>query len=141
MAPGQVPSAHVGGAFGVSVPFESLASGHDAGFHLSGFVDYHLPAEVLGLRGELSYQRFEPKPGASERANQAFGFVLNAVYYIPGHAFHPYFIGGMGAYRTTDNSSRPGFNAGWGIHIPLTGMSAFFEARILQLLGNHPSYL
>ena len=138
---GQLASGHPGAAFGVSLPTGQLSDGHGSGFHLAGFMEYSAPTELMGLRAELFYQRFEPRQGLAAGASQAVGLIANAVYHIPGRAYHPYLIGGMGAYRVTDESTRLGFNMGAGFEIPLTGISARFEARIHKVLTDRSSYL
>ena len=137
---GQLGSGQTGGAFGVSLPVGPLASGHQAGFNLSGFAEYHAPSEPMGVRAELLYERFEAVQNSTVGANQAIGATINAVYHIPGRAYHPYLIGGMGAYKVTAESTCPGFNGGAGIEIPLTGMRAYFEARVHKVLTARSSY-
>jgi hypothetical protein len=131
----------MGVSFGMSLPTGALSSAYGAGFNLSGLVEYTAPPEPMGLRAEIFYQRFEANQGVTGGANQALGVIANAVYHIPGRAYHPYLIGGMGAYRVTDETTRPGLNAGAGIDIPLTGMSAHFEARLHKVFTDHSSYV
>lgn len=139
---GGLSAGHLGAGFGVSFPTGSLARNHASGFNLSGIAEYHAPGQTMGVRGELFYERFGAKTGATGvRATQATAAIVNAVYHFQNPSFHPYLIGGMGLYRVTGNGSRPGFNAGVGIRIPLTGMTAYFEARLHKVLTDGSSYL
>ncbi|MGH7670160.1 MAG: hypothetical protein ACRENQ_11780, partial [Gemmatimonadaceae bacterium] len=67
--------------------------------------------------------------------------IIDAIYHIPGSSLNAYFIGGMGIYSVTGNGTKPGFNGGVGIRIPLTGMTAYFEARLHKVLTDNSSYL
>ena len=139
---GGLSAAHLGASLGVSLPTGGLSSGHAPGFNLAGLAEYQAPGQVMGIRGELFYERFPAKSGASNvKASQAVAGIVNAVYHFQTPAFHPYLIGGMGLYRVTDGGSRPGFNGGVGIQIPLTGMTAFFEARIHKVLTDGSPYV
>ena len=43
--------------------------------------------------------------------------------HIPGYAFRPYVIGGMGLYHISDDGNHPGINVGMGIGLlPVTGI-------------------
>ncbi|HEU4990513.1 MAG TPA: outer membrane beta-barrel protein [Gemmatimonadaceae bacterium] len=142
LAQGGLSAGHLGAAFGVSFPTGQLAHAHASGFHLAGLAEYEAPGQDMGVRGELFYERFGAKAGAGgARAVQAGAAIVDAVYHFQGTSFHPYLIGGMGLYRVTGNGSRPGFNAGAGIRIPLSGMTAFFEARLHKVLTDGSSYL
>ena len=140
-AQGGLSSAHLGGAFGVSLPLGGLADDHASGFNLSGSAEFEAPTEAMGVRGELFYEHFPSKAGVpSAHAAEAGAAIINAIYHFQGASFHPYLIGGMGIYRATDHGSSPGFNGGVGIKIPLTGMTAYFEMRVHKILTNGSSY-
>ena len=142
LAQGGLSAGHLGASFGISFPTGSLARNHASGFNLAGIAEYEAPGQVMGVRGELFYERFGAKTGvAGARAVQTGAAIIDAVYHFQGSSFHPYLIGGMGLYRVTGNGSRPGFNGGVGIRIPLTGMTAYFEARLHKVLTDGSSYL
>jgi hypothetical protein len=139
---GGLSAAHLGAAFGISFPVGDLSSGHSSGFNLAGTADFNAPGQAMGLRGELFYEHFSAKNGYGGAGSaQAAATIVNAVYHFQGQSFHPYLIGGMGLYWVTQQSARPGFNAGAGFDIPLTGMTAHFEARIHKVLTNGRSYV
>ena len=96
----------------------------------------------MGIRGEFFYERFGGKANvAGARSVQTTAGIIDAIYHVPGSALHAYFIGGMGIYNVTGDGTKPGFNGGLGIRIPLTGMTAYFEARLHKVLTDNSSYL
>ncbi len=141
-AQGGLSAGHLGASFGVSFPTGALSGTHATGFNMSGLAEYQAPGQAMGIRGELFYERFGAKTGTTNvHAVQTFAGIVNAVYHFEGSTFHPYLIGGMGLYAVSDNRSSPGFNFGAGIEIPLSGMTAHFEARLHKVLTNRTSYL
>jgi hypothetical protein len=139
---GGLSAAHLGAAFGVSFPTGALSRQHSAGFNLAGTAEYEAPGQAMGLRGEIFYEHFAARPGvAGARSEQTTAAVVSAVYHLQGYSFHPYLIGGMGLYDVSPGGTHPGFNAGLGIRIPLTGMTAYFEARLHKVLTDGSSYL
>ncbi|HVA58248.1 MAG: hypothetical protein WBQ26_11390 [Gemmatimonadaceae bacterium] len=142
VAQGGLSAGHLGAAFGVSLPTSSLSHEHSAGFNLAATAEYRAPLETVGVRGELFYEHFAAKPQAvGAHSVQATAAIVSAVYHIQGVSYHPYLIGGMGLYHVTASGTNPGFNGGLGIEIPLTGMTAYFEARLHKVLTNGSSYL
>jgi hypothetical protein len=140
-AQGGLSAAHLGAAFGVSMPTGSLSAQHSAGFNLAAVAEYLAPFQQMGVRGELFYEHFATKPqSVGAHAAQATAAIINAVYHVQGSALHTYLIGGMGLYHVTANGTNPGFNAGVGIEIPLSGMTAYFEARLHKVLTNNSPY-
>jgi hypothetical protein len=141
-AQGGLSSAHLGGAFGISFPVGGLSRDHASGFNLSGSAEFEAPMELMGVRGEVFYEHFPASADAAgAHAAQASAAIINAVYHFQGVSYHPYLIGGMGVYNTTGNGTNPGFNGGMGIKIPLSGMTAYFEARLHKVLTNGSSYV
>ncbi len=141
-AQGGLSAGHLGAAFGVSFPTGSLSRDHASGFNLAATAEYLAPFQSVGVRGELFYEHFAAKPQApGAKAVQTAAAIVNAVYHIQGQAFHPYLIGGMGLYHVTGNGASPGFNGGAGIQVPLTGMTAYFEARLHKVLTSGSSYV
>ncbi|HET7631003.1 MAG TPA: hypothetical protein VFK16_01670 [Gemmatimonadaceae bacterium] len=141
-AQGGLSAGHFGAGFGVSIPTGALANTHSAGFNLSWNASYQAVDQPMGIRGELFYQRFGAKAGATGvKASQAFAGVVDGEYHFQGFAFHPYLIGGLGLYHVTDAGTHPGFNGGVGIRIPLVGMTAYFEARLHKVLTDTRSYV
>lgn len=135
-----VPFPFFGGSVGISIPFGGLADSHSAGFNFAGVVEYRVPTDAVGLRGELGYEHFDAKANVAGSPINAVAVTLNALYYVPGYAYRPYVIGGMGVYHVYQ-SNRPGLNGGAGIDIPLPGAAAFFEARLHWALTDGTSYV
>ncbi len=142
LAQGGLSAGHLGAAVGISFPTGALARTHASGFNLGGIAEYEAPGQAMGIRGEVFYERFGGKATVSgARAVQTTAGIIDAIYHVPGSALNAYFIGGMGVYNVTGNGTNPGFNGGIGIRIPLTGMTAYFEARLHKVLTTNSSYL
>lgn len=114
---------------GISLPIGHLAESVAPGFNLGALAQYRAPGEALGVRGEVLYQHF-PAKDSSHTSASSTAATLNVLYDVPGYQFRPYFIGGMGFYHLSHQGNHPGLNAGMGIDIPLTGLSAHLEARM-----------
>ena len=137
----QLPTVQLGGAAGISIPTGHLGQVYSAGFNLSGLAQMHAPTEAVGARAEVLWERFGHKESAPTAGSKdALALVLNAMYFVPEYALRPYFIGGMGFYSVTDQGNHPGFNLGLGMDIPLSGMSAHFEARLHRVLTDGAKY-
>lgn len=142
LAQGGISAAHLGAAVGISFPTGALSRTHASGFNLGGIAEYEAPGQPMGIRGEVFYERFGGKTTvAGSRSVQTTAGIIDAVYHVPESSLNVYFIGGMGIYNVTGNGTKPGFNGGLGIRIPLTGMTAYFEARLHKVLTDNSSYL
>ena len=132
----------VGGSAGISIPTGHLSDAYAAGFNLSGLVQFRAPSEAVGVRGEVLWEHLGHKETLvnADNKNSVAG-ILNAMYFVPGYAVRPYFIGGMGFYHVSDQGNRPGFNFGLGMDIPLSGLSAHLEARLHKVLVDNGSYM
>ncbi|HEY9226656.1 MAG TPA: outer membrane beta-barrel protein, partial [Gemmatimonadaceae bacterium] len=122
----------------------SLATGdfgdrNDAGYSMIVGVGMAQRGSPLSFRLEGMYNAFEQK-FAPRRTATANGLTANTIYEFatPRNTFTPYFIGGIGMYSTrepfddrfeTDSRTDVGWNLGAGLRFPLTGFSAYFEAR------------
>ena len=137
-----IPGAQVGGAAGISIPTGHLGEVYSAGFNLSGLVQLRTPEEAVGVRAEALWEQFGHKDSAPNAGTKdAVAFALNAMYFVPGYAIRPYFIGGMGLYHVSGQGNHPGFNFGLGMDIPMTGLSAHFEARLHRVLTDGSRYM
>jgi hypothetical protein len=126
-----------GGTAGVAIPIGALADDHAAGYLFGGLVEYGVTGQPYALRGELLYQRFPLK------ANRPTGDDVNLwslgstiVYKLQQSAMNTFVTGGIAIYSGTGYGTRPGFNVGTGIEIPLTGFSATGEARLHLMLAD-----
>ena len=141
-AQGGLSAGHLGAAVGISFPTGALARTHASGFNLGAIAEYEAPGQPMGVRGELFYERFGGKTGvAGSRSAQATAGIIDAIYHVPDSPLNAYFIAGMGIYDVTGNGTSPGFNGGLGIRIPLSGMTAYFEARLHKVLTNNSPYV
>jgi hypothetical protein len=128
-----------GAAAGLSAPMGDFKDVVDAGYHLTGIVNFSAPLAPVGFRGEVSFNQFNIKStaglGTSAKDNILSG-TANAVISTPG-MMGLYGIGGLGMYRgsvsctgcTSDATTKVGFNAGAGFKFGLSGFAAFVEAR------------
>ena len=126
---------------GISIPVGSLAETHVAGFAAGALAQYRAAGEALAVRGELHYESFAPKQTLDIEPKRAVIGTINVLYHVPGYDFRPYVIGGMGFYSLSGQRNYPGLNAGFGIDIPLTGLSAHLEARVHRALVDGPGYV
>lgn len=134
------PRPLIGFSGGISIPAGGLSRTQQSGFNLGALAEYHAPGEAVGIRGELNFEQFSKKQDAP-KSRSATELTINALYDIPGYAFRPYFIGGMGFYHLTEQGNHPGFNIGTGINIPLTGFTAHMEARVHWAMTDGPSFI
>jgi opacity protein-like surface antigen len=121
----------------------------DLGYHVGGLVQWTGPELPIGIRGDVVYHRFSEKGSGGGTANILAGTV-NGVWMFPidaGAPISPYLIGGVGFYHLsvsctgcTDNSANKfGLNGGGGISFPLSGFSAFVEARYHHIFTDNGS--
>lgn len=135
------PRPLIGFSGGISIPAGGLSRTQQAGFNLGALAEYHAPGEAVGIRGELNFEQFSKKQNSGASSRSATELTINALYDIPGYAFRPYLIGGMGFYHLTEQGNHPGFNIGTGINIPLTGFTAHMEARVHWAMTDGPSFI
>ena len=124
-----------GGTAGVAIPIGRIADDHSAGYLLGGLVEYGVTGQPYALRGELLFQRFSLKSGHVGDNVNLFSLGSTIVYKLqPSNAF---LTGGIAIYSGNSGlGTRPGFNAGAGVEIPLTGFSATGEARLHLMLAD-----
>jgi opacity protein-like surface antigen len=124
----------------------------DLGYHFGGLVQWNGPDLPIGFRGEVVYHRFSLKEnlqndaGLSDANASIVAGTVNGVYSFPtekGAPMIPYLIAGAGLYHikgsascsdcggvsVSDTQNKFGLNGGGGVSFPLTGFSAFIEAR------------
>lgn len=132
----------IGLAGGISLPMGDFGDFFKSGYIISGSVGFRPAAVPFGIRGELGYQSHDAD-GADATWSILSG-TANAVFHLGTGAsgVAPYFIGGVGAYRSTfdmdgfDSESEIdfGFNAGAGLDFALSGFNTFLEARYHHVL-------
>ena len=111
----------------------------DLGYHAGGLVQWTGPEFPIGIRGDVVYHRFSEK-GSGGGTDNILAGTVNGVYMFPmgpGAQISPYLIGGVGFYHlsasctdcTSSSENKFGLNGGGGLSFPLSGFSAFVEAR------------
>lgn len=126
-----------GGTAGVAIPIGKLADDHAAGYLLGGLVEYGVTGQPYALRGELLFQRFPLKANHAGDNVNLLSLGSTIVYKMQQSATNTFVTGGIAIYTANSGyGTRPGFNAGTGIEIPLTGFSATGEARLHLMLAD-----
>lgn len=126
-----------GGTAGISMPLGDLADDHAAGYELGGLLEYAVAGQPYSLRGEALFQRFPVKSGRPLAVDaNVFSLGTTIVYRLQKTSTQTYLAGGIAIYNATRQGTRPGFNVGGGVEIPLTGFSAIAEARVHVMLAD-----
>jgi hypothetical protein len=137
-------------AAGLSLPTSRLGNDNDAGYNITAGFGMTQPGSQLGFRVEGLYNAFNQKGlSGDDNTTHAAGITLNAVYnLIPATPRQPgslYAIGGIGYYNTREpfynfdeSQSNFGWNVGGGFRFPLSGFSAYVEARF-HSVSSEPS--
>ena len=130
---------HFNIAAGASLPTGDLGNVVDVGYALAVGIGVRQPASPLGFRVEGSYNEWSFSDNVFRGAKTHVGGVsANATYdfMAPGTTRRGtssgntlYGIGGLGVFGTGNGGSNLGWNIGGGFKFPLSGFSAYFEAR------------
>jgi hypothetical protein len=126
-------SAHFNIAAGLTLPTGTFSDAVDAGYHLTGGIGLRDRNTPLGFRGEVSYNGLSGKNGGDNF--HITGFTGNVTYDLGSagpSASTLYGIGGVGFYNTGGvggSETDFGWNIGGGFRWPLSGFSAYLEAR------------
>src|SRR5262245_42914468 len=129
-------TTHLNGAAGMSLSTGTYGDRNDAGYSLLFGLGMSQAVSPLSFRVEGMYNEFQEKFDGGK--SHAAAITANAIYdFSPGpkSQFVPYAIGGIGYYSTGEpfydfeNQSNMGWNIGGGVRFPLTGFSAYVEAR------------
>jgi opacity protein-like surface antigen len=115
-----------------------LGDAVDLGYHVGGLVQWNGPGLPIGIRGDVVFHRFSVKDDSDKE--DILAGTVNGVWMFPmdaGAPVSPYLIGGVGYYHITESctgcssssDNKFGLNGGGGISFPLSGFSAFVEAR------------
>ena len=122
---------------GISIPLGRLNDDHGAGYLVGGLVEYAVSGQPYSLRGEATVQRFPAKGGHPGIDDTNLFSLGTSIVYRRQRAGMPTFLsGGIGIYSATHEGTRPGYNIGSGIEIPLTGFTAVAEARLHVMLAD-----
>ncbi|MDB4888306.1 MAG: hypothetical protein JWL61_161 [Gemmatimonadetes bacterium] len=121
---------------GIAIPVGRLSDDHAAGYVLGGVVEYAVSGQPYSLRGEATYQRFSLKEGHTGDDMNLLSLGTTIVYRLQKSTAQTFVSGGIAIYNATREGTRPGFNVGTGVEIPLTGFSAVAEARLHMMLAD-----
>jgi hypothetical protein len=152
-ADAQLAGAHINLAAGGAIPSGDLGQVTNVGFNLTGGLSLSEPGLPIGIRLEGMFNQFN----VSDQAAFAFGAPpsdqirvwggnANAVFNIPLSGIttgnNLYAIGGIGFANVSETVNQDGGNTGFGWNIgggfrfPLTGFSAYVEARYHSVSTN-----
>jgi len=135
----QSGDVHFNIAAGLTLPTGTFADRNDAGYHAIVGVGMTQRTSQLGFRIEGIYNEFNAKFGDGK--THAGGVTGNVTYDLMAHTATPsntlYLIGGAGYYSTKQpfaglnvpSETNFGWNVGGGFRFPLSGFSAYLEAR------------
>lgn len=130
----QSNTTHFNIAAGLTLPTGSFGDDNDAGYNLILGLGTKPRTSALGFRAEGIFNEFNAH-GIDEKSRVA-GLTGNVTYDLTSGARNNtnslYIIGGIGYYSTRQfriSDSNVGWNVGGGFQFPLTGFSAYVEAR------------
>jgi len=122
----------------MSTPFSDLGKVTGVGWHATAGLQLGVPTIPVALRADGAYHSFGEESPAP-KLTMLTG-ALSAVVNLPGVGLVPYFLGGIGMYRTSvdgfDPVSDPGFHAAFGVNIGALGFGGFGEARFVNVNGD-----
>lgn len=122
---------------GIAIPLGRLSDEHQAGYAVGGLVEYAVAGQPYSLRGEAIFQRFPQKSGAANGYDaNVVSLGSTIVYRLQKSSTQTFVSGGIAIYNATREGTRPGFNFGTGVEIPLTGFTAVAEARLHVMLAD-----
>ena len=122
---------------GIAIPAGRIGEDHAAGFALGGLIEYAVTGQPYSLRGEGLYQRFAADEDSPDAVDvNLFSLGTTVVYRLQQSAGQTFLTGGIAVYNATREGTRPGFNFGSGLTIPLTGFSALAEIRLHVMLAD-----
>lgn len=137
----------LGLAAGAAFPTGDFGNATNMGYNVSAMLNLSAPLVPIGARIEGMFNQFDIKNLSTK--DNAVAVTGNLTYGIGGVVASPYLIGGLGWYQNkfdagsfgTTTRSGMGFNIGGGVRLPLTGFSAFVEARYHKMSGENIAYV
>ena len=136
--------ASAGGGAGIAVPVGSLADTHTAGYTIEGLVDFSAADQPYSFRAELIFQHYDKKSTAPIGTHSMNITSLGASVLIRSpqrQASSVFALGGIAIYRLTDGGTKPGFNGGVGLEVPLTFFVGMADVRMHVILTeSRPSF-
>ena len=123
---------------GIAIPIGRLADTHSAGYTIAGLVDFSAAEQPYSFRAELIYQRYDHKTtgiGASVKDMNILSAGASLLARKANRASSTFLLGGIAVYRLTDGGTKPGFDAGFGIEVPLTFFVGMADVRMHFVLS------
>lgn len=138
-------TASIGIAAGATLPFGDYTDSFNSGYNGTVFLGVTPYGSPIGLRLDGMYNKLSGKGGIPD--DRIIAGSANVVFNLPGVGIRPYLIGGVGYYNVkqdenlgpTADLNKVGFNGGAGAAFPLSGFSAFLEARLHYVPLDDPS--
>ena len=122
---------------GLSTPIGDLGEIAGVGWHAGAGLQVGIPTFPVALRGDGAYHSFGEEASAPQISMLAGA--LSAVVNLPGVGLVPYFLGGVGMYRTSEEGFDPvsdaGFHGAFGVNIGALGFGGFGEVRFVNVNG------
>jgi len=121
---------------GIAIPIGRISDTHSAGYTMSGLVDFSAADQPYSFRLELVYQRYDRKSSAPAGLRDMNVTSLGASLLArnPSKSSSAFILGGIAVYRLTDNGTKPGVNAGFGLEVPLTFFVGIADVRLHYVL-------
>ena len=130
-------ATHFNIAAGATLPTGTFSDAVDVGYHFTVGLSVQDRSSALGFRAEGTYNAFSAKGGGGDV--HVAGLTANASYDLANLSTTGrklYAIGGIGFYDTRVfgvSETDFGWNFGGGFRFPLSGFSAYLEARYHQV--------
>jgi hypothetical protein len=127
-------SGGIGG--GIAIPVGRLSNTHAAGYTVSGLVDFSAADQPYSFRVELIYQHYDRKTTApaSTRDKNITSLGASLLARSPKQASSAFLLAGIAVYKLTDEGTKPGVNAGFGLEVPLTFFVGIADVRLHYVL-------
>jgi hypothetical protein len=124
-----------GAGAGIAIPVGRLSDTQTAGYSFTGLVDFSAADQPYSFRGEVIYQHYDRKRStAGTESKNIVSFGASLLARRNAGASSAYAIGGIGVYRPTDEGTKPGFNFGAGLEVPLTFFIGMADMRLHLVL-------
>jgi hypothetical protein len=120
---------------GISTPLGDFGENAGVGWHGTAGLQLAIPTIPIALRADGAHHSFGEEATAP-KTSMLTG-ALSVVVDLPGVGIVPYFLGGVGMYRTSVDDfeavSDPGFHGAFGVNIGALGFGGFGEVRLANV--------
>ena len=127
-------------AGGLTLATGDFGNRNETGYNIIGGIGTMQRGTAYGFRAEAFYNEFNQKgvggvSGTSHAGGATFNIVYDFIAPAPNQPYSVYGIGGGGYYSTRESwyntgaETNFGWNVGAGVRFPLSGFSAYVEAR------------